>query len=125
MAQSTVFRYKGREINPQTVGRELGVRTVLTGTIAQRNGSLIIGTELVDVATVSQLWGAQYNRKLGDIFVIQEEISNEISGKLRLHLTPAQKKRLASRQTESAEAYQLYLKVRYNWTNCNEEGIVK
>jgi serine/threonine protein kinase/Tfp pilus assembly protein PilF len=122
MAQSTVFRYKGREINPQTVGRELGVRTVLTGTIAQRNGSLIIGTELVDVATGSQLWGAQYNRKLGDIFIIQEEISNEISGKLRLHLTPAEKKRLARRHTESAEAYQLYLKGRYHWSKWTEEG---
>jgi serine/threonine protein kinase/tetratricopeptide (TPR) repeat protein len=125
MAQSTVFRYKGQEANPQTIGRELQVRTVLTGTIAQRSGSLIIGTELVDVATGSQLWGAQYNRKPGDIFAIQEEISNEISGKLRLHLTPAQKKRLASRHTESAEAYQLYLKGRYYWNKWTEEGFDK
>jgi tetratricopeptide (TPR) repeat protein len=125
MAQSTVFRYKGQEISPQAVGRELGVRTVLTGTIAQRGGSLIIGTELVDVATGSQLWGAQYNRKPGDIFFIQEEISNEISGKLRLHLTPAEKKRLSRRHTESAEAYQLYLKGRYYWNKWTEEGFDK
>ena len=125
MAQSTVFRYKGQETNPQTIGRELQVRTVLAGTISQRSGSLIIGTELVDVATGSQLWGAQYNRKPGDIFVIQEEISNEISGKLRLHLTPAQKKRLAGRHTESAEAYQLYLKGRYYWNKWTEEGFDK
>jgi tetratricopeptide (TPR) repeat protein len=86
---------------------------------------LIIGTELVDVATGSQLWGAQYNRKPGDIFFIQEEISNEISGKLRLHLTPAEKKRLARRHTESAEAYQLYLKGRYHWNKWTEEGFDK
>jgi len=125
MAQSTVFRYKSREIDPQTIGRELEVRTVLTGRIAQRGGSLIIGTELVDVATGSQLWGAQYNRKPGDIFIIQEEISNEISGKLRLHLSPAEKKRLARRHTESAEAYQLYLKGRFYWNKWTQEGLDK
>ncbi len=110
MAQSTVFRYKGREIDPQAVGRELNVRAVLTGRMMQSGGSLRIGTELVDVATGSQLWGAQFDRKPGDIFVIQDEISNEISGKLRLQLTRAEKKRLIRRHTEDAEAYRLYLK---------------
>src|SRR5713101_9364636 len=94
MAQSAVFRYKGRKIDPQTVGRELTVRAVLTGKIFQSGESLRIGTELVDVATGTQLWGAQYDRKPGDIFVIQDEISSEISGKLRLQLTRAEKKRL-------------------------------
>jgi serine/threonine protein kinase/Flp pilus assembly protein TadD len=125
MAHSTVFRYKGRGIDPQTVGRELSVRAVLTGKIVQRGGSLVIGTELVDVASGSRLWGAQYNRKPGDIFAIQEEISNEISGKLRLQLTPADKKRLARRHTENAEAYQLYLKGRYYWNKWTEEGFGK
>jgi len=125
MAQSTVFRYKGREIDPQSVGRELNVRAVLTGRMTQRTGSLVIGTELVDVATGSQLWGAQYNRKLGDIFVIQDEISNEISGKLRLQLTKAEKKRLVRRHTENAEAYQLYLKGRYHWNKWTREGFDK
>jgi serine/threonine protein kinase/Tfp pilus assembly protein PilF len=125
MAHSTVFRYKGRGIDPQTVGRELGVRSVLTGKIALRAGSLVIGTELVDVATGSRLWGAQYNRKPGDIFSIQEEISNEISGKLRLHLTPTEKKRLGRRHTQNAEAYQLYLKGRYYWNKWTEEGFRK
>ena len=68
MAQSTVFRYKGREIDPQAVGRELNVRAVLTGRMMQSGGFLRIGTELVDVATGSQLWGAQFDRKPGDIF---------------------------------------------------------
>lgn len=91
MAQSTVFRYKGREIDPQAIGRELNVRAVLTGRMMQSGGSLRIGTELVDVATGSLLWGAQFDRKPGDIFVIQDEISSEISGKLRLQLTHAEK----------------------------------
>ncbi len=125
IAQSTVFRYKGRQIDPQAVGRELNVRAVLTGRMMQSGGSLRIGTELVDVATGAQLWGAQFDRKPGDIFVIQDEISNEISGKLRLQLTRAEKKRLVKRHTEDAEAYRLYLQGRHHWNRWTEEGFYK
>jgi len=125
MAQSTVFRYKGRPFDPQAVGHELNVRAVLTGRIMQSGGSLRIGTELVDVATGSQLWGAQYDRKPGDIFAIQDEISNEISGKLRLKLTRAEKKRLTKHQTDDAEAYRLYLKGRHHWNRWTEDGFYK
>jgi serine/threonine-protein kinase len=125
MAQSTVSRFKSRNIDPQAVGRELGVRAVLTGRIMQSGGSLRIGTELVDVATGSQLWGAQYDRKLGDIFAIQDEISGEISGKLRLQLTRAEKKQLTKRYTENVEAYRLYLKGRHHWNRWTEEGFYK
>jgi tetratricopeptide (TPR) repeat protein len=71
------------------------------------------------------LWGSQYNRKPGDIFAIQDEISNEISEKLRLQLTHAEKKRLVRRHTENAEAYQLYLKGRYHWNRWTQEGFNK
>ena len=125
MAQSTVFRYKGREIDPQAIGRELNVRAVLTGRMTQSGGSLRIGTELVDVATGAQLWGAQYDRKPGDIFVVQDEISSEISEKLRLQLTRAEKKRLTKRHTENDEAYRLYLKGRHHWNRWTEEGFYK
>ena len=125
MAQSTVFRYKGRESDPQAVGRELNVRAVLTGKIMQSGGSLRIGTELVDVATGLQLWGAQYDRKPGDIFVVQDQISDEISGKLRPQLTRAEKKRLTTHPTENAEAYRLYLKGRHHWNKWTEEGFYK
>ena len=125
MAQSTVFRYKGREIDPQAVGRDLNVRAVLTGRLIESGGSLRIGVELVDVATGTQLWGAQYDRKPGDIFAIQDEISNEISGKLRLQLTRAEKKRLTRRHTEDAEAYRLYLQGRHHWSRWTEEGFYK
>jgi len=125
MAQSTVFRFRGREIDPQAVGRQLNVRAVLTGRVMQSGGSLRIGAELVDVATGSQLWGAQYDRKSGDIFAIQDEISSEISGKLRLQLTRAQEKRLTKRHTEDPEAYQTYLKGRHHWNRWTEEGFYK
>jgi eukaryotic-like serine/threonine-protein kinase len=125
MARSTVFRYKGREIDPQAIGHQLNVRAVLTGRIMHVGGSLRIGTELVDVATGSQLWGAEYNRKPDDIFVVQDEISNEISGKLRLQLTRAEKKRLTKHHTENAEAYRLYLQGRHYWNRWTEEGFYK
>src|SRR6516225_675796 len=125
MAQSTVFRYKGRQTDPQAVGRELNVRAVLTGRVMQSGGSLRIGAELVDVATGSQLWGAQYNRKLGDIFAIQDDISEEISGRLRLRLTGSEKRLLTKRQTDDAEAYRLYLKGLHHWNRWTEDGFYK
>jgi non-specific serine/threonine protein kinase len=125
MAQSTVSRYKGRNSDPQAIGRELSVRAVLTGNVTLRGGSLVIGAELVDVAVGSQLWGAKYNRMPGDIFVIQDEISTEISGNLRLQLNKADKKRLGRRHTENAEAYQLYLRGRYQWNRWTREGFGK
>jgi eukaryotic-like serine/threonine-protein kinase len=125
MAQSTVFRYKGGGIDPQAVGHELNVRAVLTGRIIQSGEALRIGAELVDVATGSQLWGAQYHRKPGDIFSIQDEISNEISEKLRLKLTRDEKKRLSKRPTTDADAYRLYLKGRHHWDRWTEEGFYK
>ena len=125
MAQSTVSRYKGRKTDPQTTGRELNVRAVLTGSVTQQRGSLVIAAELVDVAVGSQLWGAQYNRKPGDIFVIQDEISSEISRNLRLHLNKADKKQLGRRHTENPDAYQLYLKGRYHWSKWTRDGFGK
>ena len=125
IAQSTVFRYKGRQIDPQAVGRELHVRAVLTGRMMQSGGSLRVGTELVDVATGTQLWGEQFDRKPGDIFAIQDEISHEISEKLRLQLTRAEKKRLIKRHTQDPEAYRLYLQGRHHWNRWTEEGFYK
>ena len=125
IAQSTVLRYKGQQIDPQAVGRELHVRAVLTGRMMQSGGSLRIGTELVDVATGTQLWSSQFDRKPGDIFVIQDEISQQISEKLRLQLTRAEKKRLIKRHTQDAEAYRLYLQGRHHWNRWTEEGFYK
>lgn len=125
MARSTVFRYKGKEIDPQQTGRELGVRAVLAGRMLQRGETLVIKVELVDTSDGSHIWGEQYNRKLADIFTIEEEISSVISEKLRLKLDSAQKKKLARRHTENTEAYQLYLKGRYYWNKRTPEGLKK
>ena len=125
MARSTVFRYKGKEVDPQRVGQELGVRAALTGRVLQRGELLIIKTELVDAADGSHLWGEQYNRRLSDIFTIEEEISREISDKLRLKLSGAERKQLAKRYTKNTEAYQLYLKGRFYWNKRTPDGLQK
>jgi serine/threonine-protein kinase len=122
MARSTVFRYKGREVDPLEVGQELNVRAVLTGTVFHLNDNLLIRTELVDTTDGSRLWGEQYNRKMTDIFAIQEEIAREISEKLRFKLTGEEQKQLTKRHTDNPEAYRLYLKGRYNWNKRTPEG---
>jgi serine/threonine protein kinase/Tfp pilus assembly protein PilF len=125
MARSTVFRYKGQSPDPQKVGGDLNVRTVLTGRVVQRGDLLTIGTELVDVANGWRLWGEQYNRKLSDVVEVQEEIANEISGRLRLSLTGEEKKRLRKKPTLDAQAYQDYLRGRFYWNKRTEEGVKK
>ena len=114
--RSTVFRYKGMEVDPQEVGRALGVRAVLTGRVFQFSDSFVIKTELVDVEQDAQLWGEQYRKPLTDAFELQEEIAKEISAKLRLKLSGEERKRLTKRYTENTAAYHLYLKGRY-YTN--------
>ena len=125
MARSTVFRYKGQDIDPQEVGGKLGVRAVLTGRVLYRGDALNIQTELVDARDGTQLWGAQYNRSSSDIFELQEEIAREITEKLRLRLSGADKGRLAKRYTENTEAYRLYLKGRYFWSKRTPETVEK
>jgi eukaryotic-like serine/threonine-protein kinase len=125
MARSTMYRYKGKAVDPQQVGRDLDVRAVLAGRVLHRGETLLISTELVDVMDGSQLWGEQYSRRLADIFAVQEEISSVISDKLRLKLSGKEKKQLSKRHTENAEAYQLYLKGRFHWNKWTEEGFNK
>ena len=123
--RSTVFRYKSPNIDPQQVGRELGVRAVLTGRVLHFGERLVVNAELIDVANESQLWGEQYNRKPADIFEVQEEISKEISQKLLSKLSGEERKRLTKRHTHDPEAYRHYLKGRFYWNKRTEENFRK
>jgi serine/threonine-protein kinase len=114
-ARSLSFRYKGRDVDPLKAGHDLSVRAVITGRITTRGNTIVVQSDLIDVANGSQLWGGQYNRPLADILSVQEEIANEIFEKLRLRLTGDDKKRAMKRYTENPEAYQLYLRGRYSW----------
>jgi hypothetical protein len=120
-----VFSYKGRELSAQKVGKELGVDAVLLGRIAQRGDTLTIQTDLVSVAYGSELWGAQYNRKVADLLSVQEDISKEIYDNLRPKLTGQETPQLSKHYTENPEAYQLYLQGLYYWNKWTERGFTR
>ncbi|MDQ3255317.1 MAG: protein kinase [Acidobacteriota bacterium] len=110
---STALRYKGRQVDPQQVGRELNVRAVLMGRLARRGDLLAISAELVDARDNRRLWGGQYNRKPSELLPLQDEIAREIAGQLTQRLGGTEKQRLSKHHTGSAEAYDAYLRGRF------------
>src|SRR6185312_444122 len=125
LGRNTVFRYKGATVDPQEIGAELGVRSVLTGRILQLGDRVVIRAEVTDVVGGWQIWGEQYHRNPSDILAVQEEIAEEISDRLKLKLTLNEKKQLTKRYTDNSEAYHLYLKGRYHWNKYAEKGLGK
>jgi eukaryotic-like serine/threonine-protein kinase len=125
IARSSVFRYKGREVDPLEAGKKLGVRAVLTGRIMQHGDDLTISTELLDVRDNKQLWGDHYNRKVSDLLNVQRTIAGEITTNLRLKLSGPEQSRVTKNYTEDPEAYQLYLKGRFHWNKRNGESLEK
>ena len=122
MSRNAAFRFKGSNQDPLEAGRSLNVGAVLTGRLVKLDDRLVIKTELIKVADGSQIWGAEYNSTLADIFAVQDEVSKKISQSLRVRLSGEDEEKLAKRYTKDAEAYQLYLKGRYFWNKRNEEG---
>ena len=112
IARSSSFRYKGKADDPFAAGRELGVRTVLAGRVLQRGETLTVSAELVDVQENTQIWGQQYNRRVADVFAVQEEIAREVAEKLRVRLTGVERQQLAKRRTENLKAFQYYVQGR-------------
>jgi serine/threonine protein kinase/tetratricopeptide (TPR) repeat protein len=125
MSRSSAFRYKGMNVNPREVGRELGVEAVLEGRISQRGDNLSISVELVDARDDTHLWGKQYNRRLSDILSLQDEMARDFSQSMRLRLSGEEERRLVKRYTDNVEAYQLYLKGRYYWNRRTPDGFKK
>jgi serine/threonine-protein kinase len=115
--RSLVFRYKGLQADPATVGLALNARTILTGRIVQQGEFVNIQAELVDTNTESQLWGEQFRQKTSELVALQQEIAWQISEALRLKLTGKQKKRLRKKPTVDPEAYHEYLRGRFLWNN--------
>jgi TolB-like protein/Flp pilus assembly protein TadD len=109
IAQSSTFKYKGKEIDAQEVANELGVQAIVTGRIVRLGDTLQISVELVNARNGAQMWGEQYNRKAADLQAVQGEIARTIVEKLRLKLTGAQEQQVTKHATENPEAYQLFL----------------
>ncbi|MCC7008304.1 MAG: protein kinase [Acidobacteria bacterium] len=121
-ARSVVFRYKGKNVDAQQVGRELNVNTVVTGHVTVRGDRLIIQSELVNVADGTQLWGQLYNRPQADLLAVQDEIAQEILDKVQPRLSGEDRRRVTKRYTDNADAYQAYLQGRFFWNKGTIDG---
>jgi eukaryotic-like serine/threonine-protein kinase len=108
--RSLVFRYKGQRLDPKRIGRELSVRAVVTGRVSHRGDTLTVVAELIDAASVSQIWGQQYSRTAKDILVVQDDIARQISRNLRHEMSPDIQHQIARHYTDDTQAYQLYIR---------------
>lgn len=115
--RSVMVTYKGRNLDPRRVGQELNVRAVVTGRVRRNGDTISIQADLIDLDSVSQIWGQHYDRRLSDILLVQEEISRDIFENLRMRLNVEEQKQL--------EAYRLYLKGRNAWNKRTAEGLLQ
>jgi TolB-like protein/Flp pilus assembly protein TadD len=124
-SRSSVFRYKGKAIDAEQVGAELGVDAVMTGRLVHRGDNLTISVDLVDVRNKTTLWGEQFERRMSDLLATQREIASTITQKLQLKLTGDDASRITKRYTESNEAYQHYLQGRFYWSKRTIDSMPK
>jgi eukaryotic-like serine/threonine-protein kinase len=122
---SVASRYKGKAVDTQKVGDELGVRSLLTGSVAQRADGVRINVELDDVRNGKELWGQQYNRKLDDLLAVQNDIAKEVSQRLGGQTSAKTEKMMTKESTGNPEAYQLYLKGKYYTNKLTQDGLAK
>ena len=121
MARATVFRYKGRALDPQEIGKQLGVRAVLMGRIVRMDDRATVQADLVDTKDGSQLWGRQFNRSVAELQAIHEEIAQQVVGKIQPG--GGDQKRLAKRHMVDPQAYDLYLQGRRALSEVTDERI--
>ena len=113
-ARSSVFRYKGKEVDPQKLAADLSVQAILSGRVVQRGDQLTLYLSLVEGRNGNQIWGEQYDRKLADLVSLQTEIARHVSHKLQTRLSGPDEQKLTRTYTANPEAYQLYLRGRYH-----------
>jgi TolB-like protein/Flp pilus assembly protein TadD len=123
--RSSVFRYKGKDTDLQTIGKELNVQAILNGRVAQHGDQLTLSLELADVQKNSVIWTEQYERKESDLVSLQSEIARDVSTKLKAKLSGAEETKVTKAATADPEAYQAYLKGRYYWNRRTTQNIKK
>jgi adenylate cyclase len=124
-ARTSAFAYKGKNVDVREVGQQLGVETVLEGSVRQAGDKVRITAQLVDTETGFHLWSETYDRELKDIFVVQDEIAQAIVERLKIQLAP-EEQQLAQREkapTQDVEAYELYLQGRAIWKRRGEDNL--
>jgi adenylate cyclase len=123
--RSSVFRFKGKDLDTKRLGSELGVQAVLYGRVIQRGDQLTLSLELLDALTEKVIWSGRYDRKQSDVVSLQSEIARDVSNKLRTKLTGVDAAKVEKGYTANPEAYKLYLQGRFNWNKRNEPAIKK
>lgn len=113
--RSSVFRYKGKDADAKTIGKELNVAAILNGSIVQRGNDMTLHVELIDTSNETLLWSADYKRPVANLVALQGEIARDVVDKLRVKLNSADQQKLARNYTQNGEAYQLYLQGRHFW----------
>ena len=121
IARNSSFTYKGKPVKVQQVGRELGVKYVLEGSVRKSGDRVRITAQLVDAKTGNHLWAERYDRKLEDIFALQDEITMNIVTALQVNLTAGERLRVLLRNTDNLDAYQKYLKARVHYLRFNPD----
>jgi adenylate cyclase len=110
IARNSVFTYKGKAVKVDQVGRELGVRYVLEGSVRKAEGRVRITAQLVNASTGGHLWAERYDRSIGDIFVLQDEVTRQIVMAMAVKLTEDEHQHLGRRYTDNLEAYDYFLR---------------
>jgi adenylate cyclase len=121
--RSSVFRYKGKDTDLKTIGKELNVEAILNGRVIQRGEQLTLSLELIDVKNDKVLWTESYQRKQSDLVSLQSEIAKDVSSKLTAKLSGADEAKVTKTSTVNPEAYQAYLKGRYFWKKHFKSGL--
>jgi TolB-like protein len=121
--RSSVFRYKGKETNPQTIGKELNVQAILNGRVVQRGQELSLFVELSDISADKVVWSHRYDRQQSDLVTLQSDIARDVSSKLKSKLSGAEVAKVEKIFTANPDAYQLYLKGRYYWNKRTAESL--
>ena len=122
-SSSTVFHYKNRGADPAQIGRELGVHALLSGNIVQRGDELAVSVELIDVRDDSHIWGERYGRKVSEVVALPQQISRDVSQKLRARADGTHDPQITRNYSPDSEAYRLYLLGRYNWNKRTVDGL--
>jgi len=122
-SRTSAFSYKDTREDIREIGRKLGVRAVLEGSVRKAGSRLRINTQLINVADGCHLWSEQYDRELEDVFAIQEEIARHIAHTLKVELTEEEEQVLEKAPTQSVEAYDFYLRGRQFFYRSKRESI--
>jgi eukaryotic-like serine/threonine-protein kinase len=125
MSRTSVFHYKGKAADPQQVGRELNVNSVVAGRVEEVGGRLVVSAELINARDSSLIWGNRYEIERADLFAVQQSIAGEIARTLRVQVGGREQQILSKRPTSDPRAYELYLKGRFQWNKRNAEGLYK